>query len=102
MLTPWPVYALTVTTPRVELRWPTLADLDALARRGAEGVHDPAFMPFFSQWTDGPPDTVAHRVLQRLWTAMGTWTAEDWTLYLVVVCDGEVAGAQSLGGRNFA
>jgi RimJ/RimL family protein N-acetyltransferase len=102
MLTNWPVSGLTLTTPRVQLRWPTLADLDALARCGAEGVHDPGYMPFFSQWTDGDPGTVAHRVLQRHWSALGSWSAADWTLYLVVVCDGEVTGSQSIGARNYA
>ncbi|MFF4367248.1 GNAT family N-acetyltransferase [Streptomyces sp. NPDC001594] len=93
---------MSVTTPRVELRWPSQHDLDDLADRGAEGVHDPAYMPFFSQWTDGDQATVAKRVLQRHWGALGSWTPEDWTLYLAVVHEGTVVGSQSLGARNFA
>jgi RimJ/RimL family protein N-acetyltransferase len=98
----WPLSSLVVTSPRLTLRWPTLADLDALADRGAEGVHDPSFMPFFSQWTDGEPATIAQRVLQRHWTALGAWTPQDWTLYLAVVHEGTVVGSQSIGARNFA
>ncbi|MEU1179853.1 GNAT family protein [Streptomyces sp. NPDC005820] len=97
----WPLSGITVRTPLVELRWPTPQDLDALAALGAEGVHAPGFMPFFSQWTDGDPATVARRVLQRHWKAMADWSPEDWTLYLVVVHDGEVVGSQSLGARDF-
>lgn len=98
----WPLSGITARTPLVELRWPTPQDLDALAALGAEGVHTPGFMPFFSQWTDGEPATVARRVLQRHWNAMANWTPEDWTLYLVVVHDGQVVGSQSLGARDFA
>lgn len=101
MLNNWPLTGVTVRTGRVELRWPTPEDLDALADRAVEGVHAPGFMPFFSQWTDGTPAQVAQRVLQRHWRAMASWTPEDWTLYLVVVADGQVVGSQSLGGRDF-
>jgi RimJ/RimL family protein N-acetyltransferase len=65
-------------------------------------VHDPAEMPFFSEWTDGDPDTVARRVLQRHWSAAATWTPDDWTLYMVVVHDGLVVGSQSIGARAFS
>ncbi|OIJ62717.1 GNAT family N-acetyltransferase [Streptomyces mangrovisoli] len=97
----WPPSGITVRTPLVELRHPTPEDLDALASLGAEGVHVPGFMPFFSQWTDGDPATVARRVLQRHWNAMANWGPNDWTLYLVAVHDGEVIGSQSLGARDF-
>lgn len=102
MLRNWPLSSLEITTPHLTLRWPTLEDLDALADRGAEGVHDPSFMPFFSQWTDGDSATVAHRVLQRHWTALGAWSPQDWTLYLAVLHNGNVIGSQSIGARNFA
>ncbi|MGW2640698.1 GNAT family N-acetyltransferase [Streptomyces sp. NPDC001348] len=98
----WPLTGLRVTTPLVELRWPTPEDLDALADRAAEGVHAPGFMPFFSQWTDGDRSTVARRVLQRHWRAAAEWRPDDWTLYLAVLHDGEVVGSQSLGARDFA
>lgn len=77
-------------------------DIDELARVGSEGVHDPEYMPFFSAWTDGDSRTVAHRVVQRHWAAMGAWKPTEWTLYLVVVHDGQVVGSQSIGARNYA
>jgi RimJ/RimL family protein N-acetyltransferase len=97
----WPLTGVRARTSRIELRWPSPEDLDALADRAVEGVHAPGFMPFFSHWTDGTPEEVARRVLQRHWKAMASWTPEDWTLYLVVVHDGEVIGSQSLGARDF-
>ncbi|MGW0608727.1 GNAT family N-acetyltransferase [Streptomyces sp. NPDC002644] len=97
----WPLTGVRARTSRVELRWPSPEDLDALAACAVEGVHAPGFMPFFSQWTDGSPEEVARRVLQRHWNAMASWSPQDWTLYLVVVHDGEVIGSQSLGARDF-
>jgi hypothetical protein len=60
----WPLFGLRLRTPRLELRLPSLADLDELAGLAAEGVHDPAVMPFGVPWTDVPPDQRARRVLQ--------------------------------------
>ncbi|WP_031074852.1 GNAT family N-acetyltransferase [Streptomyces sp. NRRL WC-3742] len=97
----WPLYDLSVRTSRIELRHPTPEDLDRLADQAADGVHAPGFMPFFSQWTDGDRETVTRRVLQRHWKAMAEWTPQDWTLYLVVVHDGEVVGSQSIGAIDF-
>jgi RimJ/RimL family protein N-acetyltransferase len=102
MLRNWPISGLRLRTPRLELRWPSTADLDALADRAVEGIHDPAYMPFFSQWTDGDRDTVARRLLQRHWNALGTWSPQAWTLYLVVADRDGVMGSQSVGARDFA
>jgi RimJ/RimL family protein N-acetyltransferase len=98
----WALSDLVVRTSKVELRWPTLDDLDDLADCAADGVHPPDFMPFFSQWTDGDRETVTHRVLQRQWNSQAFWRPEEWTLYLVVVADGKVVGSQSVGARDFA
>lgn len=102
LLRNWPLSGLRVRSPLIELRWPSLRDLDGLASRGAEGVHDPSVMPFFSQWTDGPAETVAHRVMQRHWSSLGAWRPDEWTCYLVVVHEGTVVGSQSIGARHFA
>ena len=50
----WPLSGLRLQTPDLELRWPSLADLDALASLAAEGVHDPGVQPFTVPWTDAP------------------------------------------------
>jgi hypothetical protein len=52
-LTHWPLAALRLRAPRLELRWPTLTDLDELAGLAAEGVHDPGVQPFGVPWTSG-------------------------------------------------
>jgi hypothetical protein len=57
----WPLSGLRVRTPDLELRWPSLADLDALAGLAAEGVHDAGVQPFTVPWTDAPPCPRADR-----------------------------------------
>jgi hypothetical protein len=42
--------ALRLQTPMLELRWPSLDDLDALADLAAVGVHDPGVQPFLVAW----------------------------------------------------
>ena len=52
----WPLFGLTVRTPRVELRYPDDAAVAEIASRsGTDGIHDPAFMPFGFEWTDVAP-----------------------------------------------
>jgi RimJ/RimL family protein N-acetyltransferase len=86
----------------LELRWPSLGDLDALADLAALGVHDPDVQPFTAAWTDVPPDERARSTMQYHWSRWASWTPSDWTLEFAVISDGEVAGTQGLGGRDFA
>jgi hypothetical protein len=48
----WPLAGLRLRTPRLELRWPSLEDLDELVALAAAGVHDPQVQPFSAAWTD--------------------------------------------------
>ena len=93
---------LRLRTPALELRWPSLGDLDALADLAALGVHDPDVQPFTAAWTDVPPDERARSTMQYHWSRWASWTPSDWTLEFAVISDGEVAGTQGLGGRDFA
>ncbi|HEV2242687.1 MAG TPA: GNAT family protein [Streptosporangiaceae bacterium] len=98
----WPLDGLRLTTPRLELRWPALADLGALADLAAGGIHDPEVQPFGVAWTDVPADERAQAVLQWHWSTWGSWTPSDWSLNLVVDQGGAVVGTQGLIGRDFA
>jgi hypothetical protein len=51
----WPLADLRLRTPELELRWPSLNDLDVLAGLAAAGVHDPEVQPFTVAWTDATP-----------------------------------------------
>ncbi|MEN3537964.1 GNAT family protein [Microbispora sp. ZYX-F-249] len=98
----WPLFALRLTTPRLELRLPGLDDLDELADRAAEGVHDPAEMPFGVPWTDAPPHERARSTVQVHFRQWGTWSPGDWSCSFVTVWEGRVVGVQEMRGRDFA
>jgi hypothetical protein len=53
---------LRLRTPALELRWPSLGDLNALAGLAVLGVHDPDVQPFMTAWTDVPPDERARTI----------------------------------------
>ena len=93
---------LRLQTPALELRWPSLDDLGALAELAALGVHDPEVQPFMVAWTDASPDERALSTMQYHWSRWASWQPSDWTLELVVVRDGTVVGTQGVGGRDFA
>jgi RimJ/RimL family protein N-acetyltransferase len=98
----WPLADLRLQTPALELRWPSLNDLDALADLAAAGVHDPEVQPFMVAWTDASPQERARGTLQYHWSRWGSWKPSDWMLEFAVVRDGTVVGTQGIGGRDFA
>ncbi|MFI9204712.1 GNAT family N-acetyltransferase [Streptomyces sp. NPDC053048] len=98
----WPLYGLRITTPRLELRLPDVATLDALAAVAAGGVHDAAEMPFIVPWTDTTPEGRARATFQHVLGTVAEWSPERWTLSLAVLCDGEVVGRQDLTASDFA
>lgn len=98
----WPLFGLRLRTPRLELRLPTPADLDALADLAAEGVHEPAVQPFLVPWTDEPPQRRAQATVQYHWAKWASWQLSDWSLNLVTLAGGTVVGTQGMDARNFA
>jgi RimJ/RimL family protein N-acetyltransferase len=101
-LSRWSLSGLRLTTPRLELRWPSWGDLEAVAGLAAGGVHDPGVQPFSVAWTDVPAQERAQATLRYHWSRWGSWTPSDWTLNLVVDSGGIVVGTQGLSGRDFA
>lgn len=98
----WPLFGLRLTTPRLELRLPTGEELAALADLAAQGVHDPARMPFTVPWTDLPPDERARSVVQHHWLQLGAWTPGNWALNLAVFEHGRIVGQQTIAARDYA
>lgn len=80
---PHPLTRLRLRTPRLELRVPTVDELRRLYRVAADGIHDPAEMPFEVPWTDSlnEPDFLAYHLERR---------------ELVAFLDGEPVGVQSV------
>ncbi|MCU1688924.1 MAG: GCN5-like N-acetyltransferase [Jatrophihabitantaceae bacterium] len=100
--THWPLTGLAISTPTLSLRMPSGDDLEALGELAAQGVHDPSVMPFLFPWTDAPPAKRARSTMQYHWRSAGEWKPEAWSLNLVVVVDGEIAGTQGMQSRDFA
>ncbi|MFG1616435.1 GNAT family N-acetyltransferase [Nonomuraea wenchangensis] len=98
----WPLFNLSITTPRLVLRIPSLEDLDELGDRAAEGIHEDGFMPFLFPWTEGEPAERARRTAQYHFRAWGALTADDWALEFAVLYEGQVVGTQGLQAKNFA
>ncbi|MFC0550015.1 GNAT family N-acetyltransferase [Planotetraspora thailandica] len=98
----WPIFGLRLTTPRLELRLPSMADLDALTDRALEGVHEPGFMPFLIPWTAAPVEELERSTIQYHLRVLAAWRPEDWTANFVVVHDGQVIGSQGMSGNDFA
>jgi RimJ/RimL family protein N-acetyltransferase len=97
----WPLRGLVVRTPRLELRYPSPQDLDALAALAADGIHAPEYMPFSVPWTDVGPVERARSVLQWFWRQSGMFTPDSWNLGLVTVVDGAVVGTQGIEAGRF-
>jgi RimJ/RimL family protein N-acetyltransferase len=98
----WPLFGIVVRTPRVELR---AIDQDlafTLAALAAEGIHDPATMPFTEPWTDTASPELERSSLRHFWDAWSKVRPEAWNLQLAVLVDGEVQGLQAVHTTNFA
>ncbi|MDP9847781.1 GNAT family N-acetyltransferase [Streptosporangium lutulentum] len=91
-----------MTTPRLELRLPSLDDLDQLADRAAEGVHDPDFMPFGFPWTDVQPLERARGTIQHHFKQWSSWSPQNWQCSFVTIFEGQVVGTQEMDGLDFA
>lgn len=85
----FPPLGLVVRTPRLELRVPgSFEDAARLADLAAEGIHEPGFMPFAVEWTDGTPEQVRRRVfanaLKNIPYGMGVTSHGEWQVKFVV------------------
>ncbi|SDH75379.1 GNAT family N-acetyltransferase [Nonomuraea jiangxiensis] len=97
----WPLFDLSITTPRLQLRLPSLTDLDELGDRAAEGVHEPDFMPFLVPWSDAEPEQRARSTVQYHFRTWSEFTAASWAIEFVVVFEGRVVGTQGIMAKGF-
>lgn len=97
----WPLFALTVSTPRLVLRVPTDADLVRLAEVAAD-IHEPGARPLTAAWTDRRGIDREQALLQHHWAARASWSAVRWSLDLAVWHEGELVGVQTVRAQDFA
>jgi RimJ/RimL family protein N-acetyltransferase len=98
----WPFFSLRITTPRVELRYPTDDDLFALADLLSEGIHDAATMPFSEPWTRATSPDLERNALRFWWSRRASLTPGEWTLPFAVFEGASPLGVQDIGAKHFA
>jgi RimJ/RimL family protein N-acetyltransferase len=98
----WPFFDLRIRTPHVELRYPDDDAVAALATLAAQGIHDPAAMPFLVPWTDVPSPQLERNTVQYHWRMRAELTAAAWNLPFAVYRDGNLVGQQTLAAHEFA
>jgi len=93
-----PLFGLRLRTPRLELRFPTDADLEQLRAVALGGIHPPEFMPFSIAWTDDPEltDFLPYHEMRRQ-----EWSPGSWDLELGVWLEGNAVGIQAVHGPEF-
>lgn len=97
----WPLAGLQVVTPRLTLRYVTDEFAVKLATLAANGIHDPATMPFSEPWTDVPSPELERNCLRYYWRNRAEASVDNWNLDLVVVAGGAVAGSCVVHGVDF-
>lgn len=103
MRTPlWPLFDLSVRTPRLELRYPDDELAAEVAALTASPIHDANDMPFSLPWTDAPPEELPRNSLKHYWMRRGTWEPHDWSCMMAVLVDGGVVGVQDLMAQHYA
>jgi len=95
-----PLYALSLRTPRLELRLPARDELVELREVARGGIHPPEFMPFAVAWTDEPYSE--GWVVDYMEARLAAWRPDDWRLALGVWSDGGLMGVQDLAATDFA
>lgn len=97
----WPLYGLTIDTPRLQLRLPREAEVAELANLAGQGVHRPGERPFLTPWTDGTHADRARFVLLEHWRQLASWDVAAWGLGMGVFRAGQPIGVVTLRARDF-
>jgi RimJ/RimL family protein N-acetyltransferase len=97
----WPLFALSLRTPRLELRVSRDEDLPGLAEAAIAGIHDPGLMPFGVPWTDAEPAELRRSLARYQWQQRAETSPGSWSLSFAVLRDGKTIGVQDLEAREF-
>jgi RimJ/RimL family protein N-acetyltransferase len=97
----WPLFGLSVRTPRLELRLPREDEFGALIEVIDGGIHEPGTMPFSLPWTDIEPTARARQAAQFWWRQRANWNPDDWAFTGAVFIEGHPVGVQELSAQHF-
>jgi RimJ/RimL family protein N-acetyltransferase len=98
----WPLFGLTLATPRLELRPVLDQEIPAAVAAARTGIHEPGRNPFSTPWTELPAEELAPNMARWHWRCRAECSPESWTLLLGIWHDDEFIGCQDVGARNFA
>jgi RimJ/RimL family protein N-acetyltransferase len=96
-----PLLGLRITAGPVELRGITDDLLGPLADLAINGIHDPGFMPFGIPWSIAPAEEMPRNTAQFHWGQRANFSPARWSMDLAVFYNGELAGSQGFGTRDF-
>jgi RimJ/RimL family protein N-acetyltransferase/predicted GNAT family acetyltransferase len=100
---PHPLTQLRLSTPRLELRLATRAELRELAEVARRGIHRRQEMPFAVAWTDNADaPRFVDDFVEFHEDALARWRKGDWTLNLIAFHEGRPIGTQGMGAKGFA
>ena len=97
----FPPLGLRVEAGPLVLRPITDEVLEELAEVARGGVHPADEMPFYTPWTDAPPDELPIRVAQFHWGLRANWSRERWALELAVEYEGRIVGSQGFSTHDY-
>ncbi|WP_066286320.1 GNAT family N-acetyltransferase [Arthrobacter sp. B6] len=98
----WPLFGLTLTTPRLVLRPITDDDIPAALAAARSGVHEPGRNPFSTPWAELPAGELGPKMAQFYWRCRSEVTPKSWTLLLGIWHENEFIGCQDIGAKDFA
>jgi RimJ/RimL family protein N-acetyltransferase len=97
----WPLFRLSLRTPRLELRVVRDDDLGPLVDAALAGIHKPDVMPFAAPWTDADPDELRRSFARHQWMQRLRADRHAWCLNLVVLHEGTPIGIQDVLADRF-
>lgn len=98
----WPLFGLTLATPRLELRPIQDDEIPAAVAAARTGIHEPGRNPFSTPWTELPAEELGPNMARWYWRCRAECTPESWTLLLGIWHNSEFIGCQDVGAKDFA
>lgn len=97
----FPVWAVRLRTPRLELRPAREAEVLDLIELSGCGVHDPDTMPFVVPWTDTPSPERERGTLQHYLGCWAGMSPQAWRLPFAAYAGDDCVGTQTLLAEDF-
>ncbi len=97
----WPLFALRLSTPRLELRPLRDEDIPRYVDAALSGIHPPETMPFTFPWTDAPAEELGRNTAEHVWRTRLLSRPGEWAITLGIWCEGEFVGCQDMSAKSF-